>query len=125
MAIADEHFQLKIGIKTVADVPFITVEGECDAFTAPFIHGAMSALIDEGHKKIMVNMESLEFLDVAGFHALDDCCIKMAAAGGIILLVNPIRNVEEIFEVLRTKESCEIAKSLDEALSRLQDLSAG
>lgn len=123
MAIADEHFQLKIGIKTVAGVPLVALEGECDAFTAPFIHGAMSALIDDDHRKIMVNMERIEFLDVAGFHSLDDCCIKMAAAGGKILLVNPIKNVEEIFEILRTRESCEIAKSLDEALSKLHKLS--
>lgn len=122
MTIADEHYQLKIGIRSTDTIPLVTLEGECDGFTAPFVHGAISALIGEGYRRIVVNLEDLKFIDVAGFHAIDECCLKMSGVGGEIFLVSPTKPVEEIYNILRERESCKILKTIDQAMARLKKL---
>lgn len=119
MAFQGERYQLKIGIKSIDGIPLIALVGECDAFTAPFVHGAISTLIDKGYRSIIINIEQLQLIDVAGFHALDECCIKMLEVGGQLLLVSPTKHVKEIYDILRERESCRLLKSLEEARERL------
>jgi anti-anti-sigma factor len=114
-----EEFQLRISIKCTDGIPVIALAGECDAFTAAFTHAAIGSLITEGYKGIVIEISELKFMDVAGFHALDDCCRQMTEAGGKLLLVNPGEFVEEIYDILREKESCQVVKSVDEAMSAL------
>ncbi len=119
MSFQSEYYQLKFSMKSVNGVPLIALEGECDAFTAPAVHGAISSLIDAGHRNIIVNIEHLEFIDVAGFHALDECCIKMLGVGGKLLLVGPTKQVKEVYDILRERESCTMLKSVTEAKAML------
>lgn len=114
-----DDYQLYIGLKSIDGVPLVAIAGECDAFTATYTHGALIALIGEGYTGIIVDISDLVFLDVAGFHALEDCCREMRDAGGKMLLVNPTKHVEEIYEILREQGGCEIVKSLDEAYVKL------
>ncbi|MCL6472006.1 MAG: STAS domain-containing protein [Firmicutes bacterium] len=120
MAGEEKQVRLSIDIGTINGIPLIILKGECDGFTAPFTHGAVGALIDAGYKRIIIDIKHLEFIDVAGFHALDNCCIKMAEAGGEILLVNPVEKIKNIYDVLRVRESCKMLKSIDEAMARLK-----
>lgn len=120
MAGEEKRVRLSINIGTINGIPLITLNGECDGFTAPFTHGAVGALIDAEYKRIIIDIEHLEFIDVAGFHALDDCCVKMAEAGGEILLVNPAKKIKNVYDILRVRESCKMLKSIDEAMARLK-----
>ncbi len=119
MVNTDEQFQLTISIKSADGIPHVALAGECDAFTASFAHAAMDSLISEGYKGIIVDINKLVFLDVAGFHALDDCCRHMSEIGGKLLLVNPGEEVEDIYNILRDTESCAIVKSVDKAKAML------
>lgn len=119
MSNPEEQFQLKIGIKATDGVPLVSLCGECDAFTAAFTHAAISSLITDGYKGIIVEIGGLKFMDVAGFHALDDCCRQMTEAGGKLLLVSSGGHVQEIYDILREKESCVIVRSIDEAMAIL------
>ncbi|MHB8842547.1 MAG: STAS domain-containing protein [Candidatus Aquicultor sp.] len=116
---SEEQFQLRISIKSTDGIPLVALDGECDAFTASFAHAAMDSLTSEGYKGIVVDISKLVFLDVAGFHALDDCCRHMSEVGGKLLLINPEEQVEDIYNILREKESCALVKSLDEAMAIL------
>lgn len=120
MTQCEDHVQLQIGVKCEDGFPLVMLEGECDGFTAPFTHGAVRALIDEGYRGIIVDISRLEFLDVAGFHALDDCCIRISERKGLLLLVNPSEKVKEIYDILRERESCKMVKTIDEAMSKLK-----
>jgi len=89
MSNSEEQFQLRISIRSTDGIPHIVLAGECDAFTASFAHAAISSLISEGYRGIIVDISRLNFMDVAGFHALDDCCRQITESGGKLLLVNP------------------------------------
>ncbi len=119
MSNSDEQFQLRISIKSTEGIPVVALDGECDAFTASFAHAAMDSLISDGYRGIIVDINKLVFLDVAGFHALDDCCRRMSEAGGKLLLVNPGEEVEDIYNILRDTESCAVVKSVAEAMAML------
>jgi hypothetical protein len=60
-------------------------------------------------------------MDGAGFEALDSCCTKIKAVDGMLLIVNPGKNVESIYEMLREKDSCEIERDIEGALARLRN----
>lgn len=124
MSASENRAQLKISLSIIDKYPLVLIEGECDAFSAPFTHGAINGLIDAGHRGIVVDISHLNFLDVAGFHALDDCCIRMAEANGKILLVSPTKYVKQIYDILRVRVSCSMATSIEEALSRLHAASS-
>jgi len=115
----DKRTRIQVKLDAVDGFPLVSLDGECDAFSAPFTHGAISGLIDVGHKGIIIDLTNLKYIDAAGFHALDDCCTKIKVAGGELILVNPRIHVEEIYEILRTRESCVIMDTIDEALARL------
>ncbi|MDI6716671.1 MAG: STAS domain-containing protein [Actinomycetota bacterium] len=115
----NDPFRVKICFGAINSIPLVMLDGECDAFTAPIVHGAVSSLIEKGYKRIIIDMGHVVFLDVAGFHSLDDCCIKMQQAGGKILLVGASKDVEQVYEILRERESCKIVKNIDEALRKI------
>ena len=120
MSRSNRRFQIQAKLSVIDGFPVVILDGECDAFAAPFTHGAVSGLIDAGYKGIIIDLTDLKYMDAAGFHALDDCCTKIKEAGGNILLVNPGIYVEEIYDILRVRESCAIVDTLDEALLRLR-----
>lgn len=123
----NRQFRIQVKLSAVDSIPLVVIEGECDAFTAPLAHGAVNGLVNAGYKEIIIDLTDLRYMDAAGFHALDECCMKMKeccmkmkVAGGDIVLVNPSVCVEEIYEILRVRESCTIVDTLDEALARLR-----
>lgn len=114
------HLQINLGC--IDGYPLVTLSGECDAFTAPFTHGAVSALIDSGYTGIIIDITDLRYMDGAGFEALDGCCTKMKTVDGMLLIVNPGKNIENIYELLREKDSCEIERTVEDALVRLRSM---
>lgn len=115
----ERRAHIRISCGSINGFPLVAVGGECDAFTAPFTHGAVSALIDAGHTGIIIDISDLSYMDGAGFEALDRCCTKMKAVDGMLLIVNPGENIENIYELLREKDSCDIERSVEDALARL------
>ena len=113
------HIQINLG--SIDGFPLVTLGGECDAFTAPFTHGAVGALIDAGYTGIIIDITDLRYMDGAGFEALDSCCTKIKTVDGMLLIVNPGANIENIYELLREKDSCEIECDVESALARLRN----
>ena len=113
-----DHLQINLG--SIDGYPLVTLGGECDAFTAPFTHGAVSALIDAGYTGIIIDITDLRYMDGAGFEALDSCCNKIKEVDGMLLIVNPGKNIENIYELLREKDSCEIERTVEDALTKLR-----
>ncbi|HEY3374436.1 MAG TPA: STAS domain-containing protein [Candidatus Aquicultor sp.] len=106
---------IAIKLDCIDGIPIVTVGGECDAFSATFTHGAMTALINEGYKSIIIDIEKLVFLDVAGFHALEDCCRMASELDGQILLVHPEKHVKEVYDMLREQGGCKMVDTLQDA----------
>jgi len=93
----------------------ITVNGRVDSSTAPQLAQALEAANDGGKYKLVVNMQSLEYMSSAGFRALlaaqRNC--KKYNRGEVVLASVPDR----IREALELAGFTELFKTFDDSLA--------
>jgi anti-anti-sigma factor len=65
----------------------VVLTGELDFASAPQLSRALDQLIDEGHRRLRINISSLAFLDAAGIGALTGIRVRLADLGGQLSLV--------------------------------------
>jgi anti-sigma B factor antagonist len=61
---------MEIATKQFKHSDVVTVKGRVDSSTAPKLSEALDAIINAGRYKIVIDMESLEYMSSAGFRAL-------------------------------------------------------
>lgn len=87
----------------------LDVDGEVDVFTAPKLRAAITGLLDEGEDHIIVNLESVAFMDSTGLGVLvgglkrvkeRDGRLAIAAAQGTVLRVLNVTGLNAVFTML-------------------------
>ena len=69
------------------DWTILDVQGEVDLYTAPHLRERLLQLVDEGHQRILVNMQEVGFMDSSGLGVLVACLKRARERGGDIGLV--------------------------------------
>jgi len=96
--------------------PVVSAVGEVDLGTAPLLRSVLDRLMADGSVKILVDLESVEYLDASGLNVLIGALRRARELGGTIALINPAPPVLRILRLLDLTEVFPIYASVAVAL---------
>jgi stage II sporulation protein AA (anti-sigma F factor antagonist) len=86
-----------------ADVPVVVAAGRMSSEHSPKLVAALSAEVNSGADRVIVDLTAVEYVSSAGLMALDAAAGRMARSGGTLVLcglTDPVRLVFELAGLL-------------------------
>jgi len=99
------------------DTHVLAVTGEIDLFTAPEFKQRMSALIDAGRSRIVVDLTETTFIDSSSLGVLIGAHRRLKLRGGALLVVCDSEAIAKTFKITGLDGVFTLAASVDEALA--------
>ncbi|GAA3738868.1 STAS domain-containing protein [Salinactinospora qingdaonensis] len=91
--------ELKISSQSHADYAVVTVRGEIDLYTAPHLHSKLVDAVNDGSRRLLVDMSRVEFCDSTGMNVLLSVMKHAREKEGALELVAPCPAVMKVLEV--------------------------
>jgi len=91
----------------------VDLRGEVDLASAPQFRRSLHDLIDQGHKRIALDLSNLEFMDSTGLGVLIGCLKRLKEADGDLVLAGVQPAVARVFEVTGLDRIFTIRESLE------------
>jgi anti-sigma B factor antagonist len=95
----------------------VAVTGEVDLFTAPEFKQRIAAPIDEGRKRVIVDLSDVTFIDSSSLGVLIGAHKRLALRGGSLVIVCHDRAIVNTFKITGLDGVFEIVGSRDEVVS--------
>jgi anti-sigma B factor antagonist len=102
-----------------AETQVIELAGEIDLYTAPEFKERMVELIEDGKKRIVVDLSEATFIDSTTLGVLVGGVKRLRPAGGSLALVCTDQNITKIFEITGLDRVFPIHASRSEALASI------
>ena len=93
----------------------LAVKGDVDVHSAPRLREKLVELVSEGARKIVVDLDGVDFLDSTGLGVLVGGLKRVRSHDGDMGLVCTRTRILKVFELTRLTEVFKISASLDEA----------
>jgi len=90
---------MEILVKTTDDVKVVEFEGKLDTQTSPDAQDQLTELIGNGERKILVNLEKLDYISSAGLRVLLAAAKQLKPDGGEVRICNLNDVVQEVFDI--------------------------
>ena len=100
----DPYGGFAVRVEFVGDAVVLEVRGEVDAFSAPELLALLMAVVDAGHKSVVVDLEEVSFLDAAGLGVIARSSGRLRAGSGALTLRSPSRMVHRLLTLTRLDE---------------------
>ena len=97
-------------------VAIVAVSGELDISTSPWLRDRLVELAGSDAKRIVVDLEAVEFLDSTGLGVLVGGLKRMRSNGGDLVLVCTKPRILKVFEITALTKVFEIFGTRDEAV---------
>jgi anti-sigma B factor antagonist len=94
----------------------ISVAGEVDLYTAPELKRELVTVIDEGARKVVVDLSEATFIDSTTLGVLLSGVKRLRPVGGELAVVCTDRNIRKIFEITLLDRVFAIHEDRSEAL---------
>jgi len=107
---------MEVKIREINDVQVVDLIGNLDTGTSPEAETEISKLLDEGVKKIIINLEKTDYLSSSGLRVFLGTAKKLTATGGAVKLCCPNDVVKEILEISGFTTILDVRASEEEAL---------
>jgi anti-sigma B factor antagonist len=114
----EEPVDLKLDHHNQDGIEIVEVEGEIDVYTAPRLRELLIELVTEGHYRLVVNMEKVEFLDSTGLGVLVGGLKRVRAHDGSLDLVCTQERILKIFRITGLTKVFEISSAVGEAIDK-------
>lgn len=98
----------------------VSLGGEIDVYTAPFVRERLDEVIHDGKVDIVVDLTAVRFLDSTGLGVLVGRLKLTRSLGGALRLVSREERVLKVFQITGLDKVFEIHPTLDEALAAAQ-----
>jgi len=95
----------------------LAVKGDVDVYSAPRLREKLVELVSEGARKIVVDLDGVDFLDSTGLGVLVGGLKRVRSHDGDMSLVCTRARILKVFELTRLTEVFQISASVDEATS--------
>jgi len=95
----------------------LAVKGEVDVYTAPRLREKLVELDSEGKRRVVVDLEGVEFLDSTGLGVLVGGLKRLRGHGGDLALVCTHQRILKIFEITGLTKVFSIYSSVSEAVA--------
>jgi len=106
---------LSIETDIAQNVAFMKVKGRVDSETAPELENALTKLLDENRNKVVLNLQSVEFLSSAGLRALVRALKDAQKSGGDVHLVSVSEPIEVILRTVGMLQMFKMYSTNEEA----------
>ena len=93
----------------------LAVTGEVDVYTAPRLRERLVELVTEGKRKIVVNLEGVDFLDSTGLGVLVGGLKRLRSNDGDMSLVSTQPRILKVFEITGLTKVFAIHDTVDAA----------
>jgi anti-anti-sigma factor len=96
-----------IVVSFVDNQAILAVSGEVDMLTAPTLHAAITALVEQGHAEIVLDFAALTFMDASGLRVIADTSQRLGASGRMLTvrstppLTSRILHLTRLDEIIR------------------------
>ena len=100
-----------------ADTHVIELGGEVDLYTAPEFKERMVQVIEEGKKRVVIDLSNATFIDSTTLGVLVGGVKRLRPSGGSMALVCSDQNIQKIFEITGLDRVFPIHQSREEALT--------
>ena len=108
---------LTLSTREVDGTTIVAVGGEIDVYTAPKLRDKITELVADGVYTIVIDMESVEFLDSTGLGVLVGGLKKVRAHDGSLELICTQDRLLKIFRITGLAKVFVIHDSVDGALA--------
>ena len=108
---------LAIDRHDASGVPVVALRGELDLEGGPALREALLEAIGEGRRRVIVDLEGLDFIDSAGLGVLVGGLKRARTHDGDLALVCTARNILRVFDVTGLTRVFEIHASREAAVS--------
>ncbi len=98
------------------DTHVVAVSGEIDLFTAPEFKQRVSAPIDAGRSRVIVDLTATTFIDSSSLGVLIGAHRRLKLRGGSLILVSENEAIAKTFKITGLDGVFTIATSVDAAL---------
>jgi anti-sigma B factor antagonist len=106
----------RIETRTLQDnSPVIGLEGEVDVYTAPQLKQTMIDLLEQGARRIIVDLTNVEYLDSTALGVLIGGLKRLREADGNLVLICPSARIKRVFEITGLDKIFEMYNCEDEA----------
>ncbi|HZD66261.1 MAG TPA: STAS domain-containing protein [Acidimicrobiales bacterium] len=95
----------------------LAVQGEVDVYTAPRLRERLVELVSQGARRIVVDLEGVEFLDSTGLGVLVGGLKRLRSHDGDLTLVCTQPRILKVFEITGLTKVFSIHDSLEQATS--------
>ncbi len=99
-----------------AETHVISLGGEVDLYTAPEFKERMVQVIEDGKKRVVVDLSEATFIDSTTLGVLVGGVKRLRPTGGSLALVCTDQNIQKIFEITGLDRVFPIHESRDDAL---------
>jgi anti-sigma B factor antagonist len=113
----EEFVDLSLSNRPMGNHMVVEVAGEIDVYTAPRLREKMVELVNAGHYHLVVDMESVEFLDSTGLGVLVGGLKRVRSHDGSLRIVCTQERLLKIFRITGLTKVFPIHDSVDEAAS--------
>lgn len=107
---------MNIEISTVENVSIIRPQSDIDSFNVSFLKDKLRDLVDNGCFNIIMDLEKVRFMDSAALGILVSGMKTCMQNSGTLGIINPSRNVENLFRITHLDSVFSVFPNEDEAI---------
>lgn len=114
---------VKLSSRLVDGTPVIDAEGELDYVAIPEFRDAVSGLIEQGHRNIVIDMSHVGFMDSGGITGIIYAMKRLAGLSGSVILAGCnelIIHKLEIGGLTRISAALRFAPDVEQAVRELR-----
>jgi anti-sigma B factor antagonist len=103
----------------------IAARGEIDLFTAPELKQVITEVIENGERRVAIDLSEVSFLDSTALGVLIGAVKRLRSRGGALAVINTDSSIAKTFEITGLDQIFTIVASRTEALEALDDAIEG
>jgi anti-sigma B factor antagonist len=103
----------------------IAARGEIDLFTAPELKQVITEVIENGERRVAIDLSEVSFLDSTALGVLIGAVKRLRSRGGALAVINTDSSIAKTFEITGLDQIFTIVATRAEALEALDDAIEG
>jgi anti-sigma B factor antagonist len=110
---------LEVNTNEINDVVIVKLQGSLDTNTAPDAETEINKWLENGTKKMVINLEQANYVSSAGLRIFLATAKKITASGGVLKLCGANDVVQEILDISGFSTILDVKKTEEEALASI------